>query len=572
MSRVRKNSRRSPPPPAKPYRLWGLAAMIAGFTGCLIWHLAHLQVIPGNERGYVFLQRQGEALTVRNERLPAYRGLITDRRGELLAVSTQVTSLYADPRSLDLTRLSELAKALDQSPEQLAQRVADAAGKHFMYLARHLPPAQADAVLSLDIDGVAGEPAFQRYYPAGEVAAQVVGFTNIDERGQEGIELAFDSVLTGVPGVKKVLKDRRGHAVKDLEVERAAVSGRDLQLTLDLRLQYLAHKHIKAAVTSQSAAAGSVVMLDATSGEVLAMANYPSFNPNNRARLNPAHLRNRAVTDLYEPGSTMKPFTAAAALASGRYRADTVIDTSPGTYRVGGKTYVDFRNYGAIDLTTIIQKSSQVGISKIAQELDPLDIRNMFAKAGLGQSTGIGFPGEATGLLPDRRRWHPTERAAQAFGHGLSVTPLQLAQAYTAFANEGEMVPVSLLKGAEPMDPVQVMEPAVAADVVEMLKAVTAPGGTATRARTEHYTVAGKTGTAHKVGANGYESDKYLAFFAGMAPADDPRVVIVVLIDEPPAEQYYGGQAAAPVFAELAEGALRLLNVKPDVVNRTANR
>ena len=347
-------------------------------------------------------------------------------------------------------------------------------------------------------------------------------------------------------------------------MERAAAAGNDVQLTIDLRLQHLAHRELKQAIAKSGAVSGSIVMLDAATGEILAMANQPSYNPNNRRGVKASQLRNRAVTDLFEPGSTMKPFTVASALESGRYRPDTVIDTSPGWYYIAGKTYEDKHNLGPIDLTTAIQKSSQVAISKLAQDLDPDAVRGMFARVGLGQPTGIGFPGEAAGQLPQHRRWHPTERAAQAFGHGISVTTLQLAQAYTAFAGGGQLHPATLLLSRELPAPYAAMPAEVADQVREMLVAVTDKGGTATRARTDHYTVAGKTGTAHKVGRGGYQADKYVAFFAGLAPAVDPKIVVAVVVNEPPADDYYGGLVAAPIFSSVVEGALRLLNVVPD--------
>lgn len=546
-----------------PWRLTALAAFLALLPLALIWHIAHLQVVPNAERGFSFLQQQGQARALRQIKINAYRGVITDRNGEILAVSTPVASIVANPQKLDVQRLPELASALGIEERQLAARISQYADKQFVYLKRQLPPHEAQKVLSLGIVGVASEEEYQRYYPAGEVAAHIIGFTNVDEQGQEGVELALDSWLAGAQGVKQVIKDLKGNVVRDLGVKRAASSGNDVQLSIDLRLQYLAYRELKSAVAEQGAASGSIVMLDVHTGEVLAMANQPSYNPNNRSRVQPAQIRNRAITDLFEPGSTMKPFTVLKALETGRYYPGTKIDTNPGHFRVADKTYSDFRNYGVMDLTTVIQKSSQVGISKLAMDLDPHNVREMFYRIGLGQSTGVEFPGEAIGYLPERSKWHPTERAAMAFGYGFNVSLLQLAQAYTSIASGGVLHHATLLKRQQRDPGTRIFEQKYADQVLTMLEKVTEKGGTATRAAIAAYRTAGKTGTAHKVGANGYADNKYLAFFAGMAPADNPRIVTVVLIDEPPAEHYYGGEAAAPIFASVTESALRIMNVPP---------
>lgn len=563
-TRKKSNARKPAPVPVLARaRLVFLVSALAVLPLALAWHLAYLQVIPSADKGFTFLQQQGAARTLREEPIRAYRGVISDRNGEILAVSTPVKSLYANPQRLDMTRLSELAHALGVSPESLGSKITRYSDKQFVYLKRNLPPQEADRVTDLKIEGVAAEEEFKRYYPAGEVAAHIVGFTNIDERGQEGMELALDEWLSGAPGVRQVVKDLKGNVVKDLGVTRAASSGNDVQLSIDLRLQYLAYRELKNSIAEQGAKSGSIVMMDVHTGEVLAMANQPSYNPNDRTQLNPAQLRNRALTDEFEPGSTMKPFTVLAALESGRYTPHTKIDTNPGYWRVSNKTYSDFRNYGVIDVTTVITKSSQVGISKMAMDLPVDDIRNAFYRVGFGQATGTGFPGEAIGKLPNRSKWHPTEHAALAFGHGLTVTALQLAQAYTVIAAGGVFRPASILKQAEVPAGEQAMAAADAQKLLNILKTVTKKGGTATRAQIKAYPAAGKTGTAHKVGANGYAADKYVALFAGMAPADDPRIVTVVIIHEPPVEHYYGGEAAAPVFARVAEGALRLLHVPP---------
>lgn len=563
--KTKRSARRAPPAQVlAPVRVAFFAAFLLAMPLMLIWHLAHLQVIPGTEKGFSFLQRQGEARTLRKEVLRAYRGVITDRNGEILAVSTPVKSLFANPRKLDMSRARDLAQALNMDVAELTEKIARYGNKQFVYLARSMPPHEADKVLALGIAGVSAEEDFQRYYPAGEVAAHIVGFTDIDERGQEGMELALQDWLAGTPGERQLVKDMKGNVVKDLGVTKAASSGKDVQLSIDLRLQYLAYRELKNAITEQGAASGSIVILDVHSGEVLAMANQPSYNPNNRSSIDPQQLRNRALTDVFEPGSTMKPFTVLAALESGQYNAKSTIDTNPGYWRVGGKTYSDFRNYGVIDLQTVIQKSSQVAISKIALEMEPEFIRDMFLRVGFGQSTGTGFPGETIGSLPSRSRWHPTEQAALAFGYGLSVSALQLAQAYSVIAAGGVLRPASLLKQDAVVDGRRVVEAKYASEMVDMLKTVTQEGGSATRAQIDGYLTAGKTGTAHKVGESGYVDNKYVALFAGFAPADTPEIVAAVIIHEPPEEHYYGGEAAAPVFARVAEGALRLLQVPPE--------
>lgn len=545
-------------------RLISFALVLAALPLALVWHLAHLQVIPSADKGFAFLQQQGAARSLRQESIRAYRGVITDRNGEILAVSTPVKSLYANPQRLDMTRLPELAKALGVSQESLGQKVTRYADKQFVYLERNLPPQEAERILALGVAGVAAEEDFKRFYPAGEVAAHIVGFTDIDDRGREGMELALDDWLSGAPGVRQVIKDLKGNVVKDLGVTRAASSGNDVQLSIDLRLQYLAYRELKNSIAEQGAASGSIVMMDVHSGEVLAMVNQPSYNPNNRSQVYPEQMRNRALTDEFEPGSTMKPFTVLAALESNRYTPETKIDTSPGYWRVSNKTYSDFRNYGVIDLTTVIKKSSQVGISKLALDLPAADIRNVFFRVGFGQATGTGFPGESVGKLPNRSKWHPTEHAALGFGHGVAVTALQLAQAYTVLASGGILRPSSVLKQTEVSAGERVMSPRHAQQIVNILKTVTQKGGTATRAQVKAYPSAGKTGTAHKVGKSGYSDSKYVALFAGMAPANDPQIVTVVIVHEPPVEHYYGGEAAAPVFARVVEGALRLLQVPPD--------
>ncbi len=546
------------------WRFYTVVVVLAALPLTLAWHLAHLQVIPGEARDFRFLQGAGEARTLRNENINAYRGVITDRNGELLAVSTPVKSLFINPQKINKEELPKLAKVLGTPVRELKERVAHYQNKQFMYLQRHMPPHEADAILRHKFAGVYAEEAFGRYYPAGEVAAHVVGFTDINDAGQEGVELGFNKWLAGEQGFKRVIKDLKGNVVKDLGLVKSPKSGSDLRLTLDLRLQYLAYKGLKQAIAQQGAKSGSLVMLDVASGEILAMVNQPSYNPNNRVQVNGHQLRNRAFTDVFEPGSTMKPFTVMAALETGRYPSSYTIDTSPGHIFIGGKMIPDPVNYGVLDLGKIIAKSSQVGISKLAMGMDPNTIRNMYFRAGLGQSSGAGFPGESVGELPNRAKWHPVEQATFAYGYGLSVNAVQLAQAYNVIAAEGRFRPASLIKQNEPMPAEQVVSKKIAQQMTQMLKRVAESGGTATRAQIDVYPIAGKTGTAHKVGSGGYADDKYIAVFAGFAPADNPEVVTVVVINEPPSDgNYSGGKAAAPVFADVVEQALRVLRVPP---------
>ncbi len=550
------------------FRLCGLC--LCALPVALVWHLAQLQVLPGEEKGYLFLQEQGMARTLRKEKINAYRGVIMDRNGELLAVSTPVMSIFANPQRIEPTQVTALAKALGTTEKALRDRLDTYADKQFVYLERHLPPQEAAPILAMGFSGVSAEQEYQRYYPSGEVAAHIVGFTDINDRGQEGMELALDEWLSGAPGAKQVVKDLHGNVVKNLGLVRASESGKDVRLSIDLRLQYLAYRELKAAVAEQNARAGSLVILDVATGEILAMVNQPSYNPNDRSRLHPQQMRNRAITDVLEPGSTLKPFTVMAALETGRYTPDTKINTHPGYLQVGEKTLLDHRDYGVIDVTTVLTKSSQVGVSKIALDLDPQRVPDLLQRVGLGRLSGTGFPGERLGVFPNPPHWSDIERATLAFGHGISVTALQLAQAYATIASGGVRRPVSLLKRTEIPDGKQVVSEVIAHQVRDMLKTVTQPGGTATRAQIPAYGVAGKTGTAHKVGETGYLDHKYVALFAGMAPADNPRLVAVVIIDEPKDGGYYGGEAAAPVFANVVEGALRLLHVPPRLNNQIA--
>jgi cell division protein FtsI (penicillin-binding protein 3) len=552
--------------PVSPWRSHLMATFVTLLFGLLVWRVLSLQVLD-SDRGYAFLQDQGAARYVRSAEIPAYRGIISDRRGEPLAVSTPVVSLWANPGKLgDSGRLGELARALQLDERALRRRLDDYTGRQFMYLKRHMSPPDARAVLRLKIPGVGGRREYQRYYPAGEVASHLVGMTDVDDRGIEGMELAYEEWLQGVPGRKQVIKDLYGEVVRDIGELQPARPGKDLQLSIDLRLQYLAHRELQRAVATSQARAGTVVTLDSQTGEILALVNYPSYNPNGRGGLEPGSTRNRALTDVFEPGSTMKPITLVAALESGLYAPDTIVDTSPGRVQVGSKVLLDPVNYGEISVARVVAKSSQVGIVKMALALDEQAVWQAFSRFGLGENPGTGFPGESAGMLPYRDHWRDIERATLAYGYGLAVTPLQLARAYAAIANGGKLLPPSLLKleGGRPADVRQAVDGRIARQVLTVLHGVTVEGGTAQSAQVEGYTVAGKTGTAHKIGKDGYADDRYLAYFAGIAPVTNPRLVTVVLIDEPRGNRYYGGEVAAPVFSRITAGALRLLNVVPD--------
>jgi cell division protein FtsI (penicillin-binding protein 3) len=513
-----------------------------------------------------FLRGEGDARHLRVVSIPAHRGMLLDRHGEPVAVSTPVESVWANPRETLQApeRIAELAQELGLDARDLRRRLTERASREFVYLRRHVNPDVAQRVQALGVPGIALQREFRRYYPMGEVAGHVLGFTNIDDQGQEGVELAFNERLTGQPGAKRVLRDRLGRVIRDVENIRPARPGKDVTLTLDQRVQYLAYRELKTAVQAHGARAGSLVVMDARTGEILAMVNQPAFNPNNRAGLSVDASRNRAVTDVFEPGSTIKPFTVAAALESGAVRPDALLDTAPGHFRVGRHTIRDIRNYGRIDLTTLIAKSSNIGATKLALDMESEALWGVFHRAGLGRGTDSGFPGEAAGLLRDFFYWRQVDRATLAFGYGLSVTPLQLAQAYAALANDGLMPAPQFVMGQQVRDPERVMSAETALRIRRMLEAAVAPEGSGNRAAVEAYRVAGKTGTVRKSGAGGYAEDRYVSVFAGMAPASAPRLVMVVTIDEPTGEEYYGGQVAAPVFSRVMQGALRLLDIAPD--------
>ena len=548
-------------------RFYLVVGVLCVLLALLVWRILSLQILD-LERGYTFLQNQGEMRSVRMAEIPAYRGVILDRRGEPLAVSTPVVSIYANPQLLKTSdRLGELAEALDMELSLLQDKLARYDNKQFMYLLRHQMPDQAREILDKRIKGVSGQREYRRFYPAGEVAAQLVGFTNVDGQGIAGLELTYNEWLKGTPGKKKYIKDLHGEVVRDIGVLRPARAGKDLVLSIDLRLQYLQHRELQRAVSSLDAASGTVVTLDSHTGEVLAMVNYPVYNPNGSKTGSPGSRRNRAMTDVYEPGSTMKSLTMVAALESGRYTPDTMIDTSPGRIRVGPKVYPDPRNYGLISMTRVLQKSSQVGVTKIALDLGHEPIWDVFNRFGIGKSPGTGFPGESAGTLPNRPRWYATEKVSLAFGYGISATPLQLASAYSVFANGGKQLPISLLAlDGETPEGKQIIAQETAAQLLGMLHAVTGEEGTARKARVSGYQVGGKTGTVHKVGPGGYEKDKYVALFAGVAPIDNPRIVTVVVINDPKGKLYGGGAVAAPVFSQITSGTLRILGVPPSEI------
>lgn len=532
-------------------------------AGVLIWRMVDLHVYDHD-----FLKNQGEARHLRVVSINAHRGMITDRHGEPLAISTPVESVWAHPGDLMTAREQwpQLAKELGIKLSSLKRLLAQKRGKEFVYLRRHVDPQQAERVMALAVPGVSLQREYRRYYPTGEVSAHVVGFTNIDDAGQEGIELMLNDVLRGEPGSKRVIKDRLGHVVENVESIRDASPGQNIQLSLDRRIQYLAYRELKAAVTRHKAKAGSAVVLDVTTGEVLAMVNQPAYNPNNRQSLRSNRYRNRAVTDVFEPGSTIKPFTVVAGIESGRFRPDTIIDTSPGKLRLAGFTIRDMRDYGRIDVATVIQKSSNVGASRIALALEPQRLWETFSSVGFGFDTGSGFPGESAGLLNHFYDWREVERATLSYGYGLSVTPLQLVQAYSVLAGDGHLRPVSFLKldGAEVPKGNAAFRPDNLVKVRSMLERVVQKGGTGTLAAIPGYRVAGKTGTVRKAGVGGYKQEHYLSVFAGMAPVSNPRLAMVVMIDDPDSGEYYGGTVAAPVFANVMDGALRFMGVAPD--------
>ncbi|HEY0180286.1 MAG TPA: penicillin-binding protein 2 [Dokdonella sp.] len=541
-------------------RLYVVLGVLALACSALVVRAVDLQVVRKD-----FYQEQGDARYLRDLSIPVSRGTIFDRNGEPLAVSTPVDSIWANPMELleHAERIPELAKVAGLDEDALKQKLMERSDKEFVYLKRHLNPDDAEAILKLDVPGVASQREFKRYYPNGEVFAHALGYTNIDDRGQEGLELAFDDWLAGKPGVKRVIRDRLGHEVEDVELVRDAQPGRDLTISIDRRIQYLAYRELKAALQEHHASSGSVVVLDVPTGEILAMVNQPSFNPNARTNVEPAYRRNRAVTDVVEPGSTMKAFTISAALETGKWKPHTPVDTSPGTYTLYGHTISDVHNKGLIDVTGVITHSSNVGAAKIAQTMTRDHMYDVYRRFGFGEVTGCGFPGESPGYLPIAKAWGPVEQATIAYGYGLNMTPLQLAQGYAALANDGRLRAPTFVKGARNPERTAV-DPQIAASLRAMLETVVSPEGSGLKAAITNYRVAGKTGTSRTAAGGGYQK-KYISLFAGMVPASAPRLVGVVVIHDPQGA-YYGGLVSAPVFSRVMDGALRLLDVAPDNV------
>jgi cell division protein FtsI (penicillin-binding protein 3) len=519
-----------------------------------------------------FLAKQGDDRSMRVVKIAAHRGAITDRSGEPLALSTPVDSVWVNPQELNdnIDQLPKLARALQEDPQVLARRITSNLDREFLYVVRHMPPEQAARIKALGIPGVNLSREYRRYYPAGEVTAHVVGFTTVDDQGQEGLEQGFDQLLNGEDGSKRVIQDLYGRYVENIESIRAPRPGRDLVTSIDLRIQYLAYRDLKAAMQEYQAQAGSVIVLDVDTGEVLAMVNQPSYNPNDREQRKFDLYRNRAATDIFEPGSSIKPFIMAAALASGQYRPDSVVDTSPGFIKVGTKVFEDENNLGVVDLATILAKSSNVGTAKVALSLKPEQIYKTLTGLGFGQVTGGGYPNESAGMLSSYTHWRPIGIATLSHGYGISVTPLQLAHAYATIGAGGIRRPISFERVTGPVPGEQVLEPKVAHELVELMEQVVAKGGTATRAAVVGYKVSGKTGTAFKSIAGGYSTDKIMAVFAGLVPASHPRIATVVVIDEPSRDVQQGGTlaqggtVAAPVFSSVMSGALRLMDVPPD--------
>ena len=512
-----------------------------------------------------FLQQKGETRYARVIEISAHRGMVTDRNGEPLALSTPVESVWAAPADANLSaeQRAKLTRLLGMDAAELKKKLAESE-REFVYLKRQLPPEQAAKVVQLNLPGVFLQREYRRYYPAAEVTAHVVGVTGVDDNGQEGIELAYQDWLTGKAGSRRVIKDRLGHVVEDIESIRAPQQGRELALSIDQRIQYLAFRELKSAIALNEAKAGSLVVLDVSTGEVLALANWPTYNPNNRDTLKVGRSRNRAVVDLFEPGSTLKPFTVAAALESGLVSPGSMIDTQGGHYTIGNRTIHDAHPEGILTVAQVIQRSSNIGSAKMALAMAPKKLWAILSDVGFGTQTKVGFPGEASGRLRAYQTWKPIEQATMSYGHGISVSLLQLARAYSVFATDGKLKPLTLVKRDQPVEGKAVISPRTAMAVRKMLEMVTQPGGTATRAQVAGFRVAGKTGTAHKLSGAAYASDRYISSFVGFAPASNPRLVIAVMLDEPGGRSYYGGEVAAPVFSTVMAGALRLLGIEPD--------
>jgi len=536
-----------------------LGALMFGMV-VLVGRAVDLQVLDRQ-----FLQHQGDIRHVGQIAVPAHRGRLLDRNGELLAISTPVKSVWVNPKEFEAEEkdIKALSEVLGVGVSEIHKRVDDDS-RGFVYLKRRISPELADQAIALDLPGVYADREFRRYYPTGEVTAHLLGFNNLEDQGQEGMELAYNDWLKGVPGAKRIMRDGKRRIIEDLEDVRLPVPGKDLSLSIDQRLQYLAYRELKKAVIQHKAKSGSLVLLDAENGEVLAMVNQPSFNPNSRAKISGNVSRNRAMTDVFEPGSTIKPFVVACALELGKINQNSVFNTTP--LHIGPNVVKDVHNYGMLDVAHILQKSSNVGVSKIALNLPSAKFWAFYNNLGFGQPLETGFPGETSGRLSaDHHLWGPFQQATLSFGYGLSTSLLQLGRAYLAIANDGVMPMVGLLKRDKPVESHQIMSAKTASNVRSMLENVVSKEGTALKASVAGFRVAGKTGTVKKIGAHGgYTSSQYLGLFAGMAPASDPKLVMIVMIDEPSAGEYYGGAVAAPVFSSVMEGALRLLNISPD--------
>ena len=555
------------------FAYWRIHLILFGMFLCvlaIIWKVTNLHI---TERD--FLQDQGDRRTIRTVPLVANRGLITDRNGEPLAVSTPVQSIWVDPSKIsdDSESIKALAENLELNEEVLIQNLKLKSNLKFHYIKRRLPPSEAEKILRLSVEGVYSQQEYQRFYPQGEVAAHLVGFSNMDDVGQEGLELTYDSWLKGVPGRRQVMQDRKGNIIEELNTIQTAQPGNRLELSIDFRIQNIAYRELKEEFVARRARAASIVILDVKTGEVLAMANQPSYNPNAKSDLKDfSVIRNRAITDVFEPGSTVKAFTIAAALETGLYQPDTIIETSPGWMMVSGNEVKDLFDYGTLTTSGVITKSSNVGSSKIALHIGAEPIRDLLSRLGFGEVLGTGFPGERTGVLPNPRKWGRHVTATFSFGYGLSATALQLASAYSVLADNGIRKPVSLLKLSDEavidLPRQQVLSPEITVNLRKMLRTVVDAdsGGSALEANVPFYSVAGKTGTAHVVGEKGYEENLHNSLFVGMVPASNPQIVIVIVVNEPKGEEHYGGQVAAPVFSRVASGAMRILNIAPDLL------
>ena len=545
-----------------PVRYWLVLSGLWAILGLLGVRATYLQVVASD-----YLQRQGDARYLRTVTDNAHRGMILDRNGSPLAISTPVQSVWADPPAFMRARQRwpALARVLGLQQRDLARQVRKYADREFMYLKRHVTPDVAARARALKIPGVFLQREYRRYYPTGAVSGHVIGFTDIDDRGQQGLELAYEVMLRSTPGKKRVLRDLYGNIIETVESVSLATPGKDLVVSLDRRIQYLVYRELGAAMEAYNARAATAIVMDTHTGEVLAMVNLPGFNPNNRSKLTSAAFRNRAVTDVFEPGSTLKPFTVAAALESGQLTPESLIDTAPGRFRVGTKFIRDLRNYGELSVAQVIEKSSNVGAAKIALSMSKEQIWGMLRRAGFGETTGSRLPGESAGLLNPPSQWVSIDQASVSFGYGISVTSLQLARAYAVLANDGVLVPITMLRRDAPVRGVKVMTRRTAQQIRNMLELAVSRRGTGAAAQLLHYSVAGKTGTVHKLISGNYAKDRYVASFAGMAPASNPRLVMVVTVDEPEARRHFGGQTAAPVFSRVMAGALRLLNIAPDI-------